>query len=293
MTKKEAQAKQRQQYLHLMGIEQWLLRDVPLSIEEITQHSQVNKSELKRTTDQHSQGSESEFTRTAAKQTAVGESESQQSNLQQATAIETDVKSPSSIINPNLNAKTFDWPELQTAVQNCTVCDLSESRTRTVFGAGHPQARLMVIGAAPGDDEDRQGQPFMGKAGQLLTEMLAAIGFKRDQVFISNILKCRPLANREPSAVELACCAPFLARQISLVQPQVILAIGTVAAHSLLQSSENISRLRGVQHSCPGSDIPVYVSYHPSHLLRAPKNKGKAWQDLKQVLHILKQQETH
>ncbi len=276
MTKKEAQAKQRQQYLHLMGIEQWVLRDVSLSIEEISHHSHTNEPDTNQAVVKHSLTSESEFTQEIAAHPKMKE---------------TVTEAQSAALNPNFDAKSFDWSELQTAVQNCTVCDLSESRTRTVFGAGHPQARLMVIGAAPGDDEDRQGQPFMGKAGQLLTEMLAAIGFKREQVFISNILKCRPLANREPSAVELACCAPFLARQISLVQPQVILAIGTVAAHSLLQTSDNISRLRGTQHRCPGNDIPVYVSYHPSHLLRAPKNKGKAWQDLKYVMQILKQQE--
>jgi len=257
MTEEEAQTKQlQQQYLSLMGIEQWVLRDVPLSIDELHRHSQ----------------------------TAVVEPAPESS----PKPVPDNAKPP---LNPNKQAKNLDWPQLQTAVQNCTVCDLSEYRTRTVFGAGHPQSRLMIIGAAPGDDEDRQGQPSMGKAGQLLAEMLSAIGFSRDQVFITNTLKCKPLANREPSPVELACCEPFLLRQIDLIKPKVILAIGTVAAHSLLKTSDAIGKLRGSVHQCQGRDIPVYVSYHPSYLLKAPASKGKAWQDLKAILKILQQEE--
>jgi len=255
MTDKEAHTKQlQQQYLQLMGIEQWVLRDVPLLDKDIDSTSQTIVS--------YDQQSES---------------------VQKITVTST--------TNPNQNAKTLDWPQLQTTVQNCNVCDLSEGRTRTVFGAGHPQARLMIVGAAPGYEEDKQGQRFVGKAGQLLTEMLLAIGFSRDQVFITNALKCRPLANREPSQVELACCLPFLLRQISLIQPKVILAVGLVAAHTLLGTTEKIAKLRGQQHYLNDSGIPLYVSYHPSYLLKAPMSKGKAWQDLKQVLQLLNQEE--
>ncbi len=255
MTDKEAHTKQlQQQYLHLMGIKQWVLRDVPLLDKDLDCASQNSVS--------HDQYSEPK----------------QEIPVKRTT-------------NPNQNASNLDWPQLQTAIQNCTVCDLSEARTRTVFGAGHPQARLMIVGAAPGDDEDRQGQPFMGKAGQLLTEMLSAIGFTRDQVFITNVLKCRPLADREPSQVERACCQPFLLRQISLIQPKIILAAGLVAAHTLLGTTENIAKLRGKLHSLSGSDVPVFVSYHPSYLLKAPLSKGKSWQDLKQVMQLLKQEE--
>lgn len=248
MTDKEAHL--RQQYLHAMGIEQWVLRDVFLDSDSI----KVPPAEAR-----------------------------PKVSLQQAEDIESH-----SGINPNDDASNLDWAQLQLAVQNCTACALSETRTQAVFGSGHPQAQLMIVGEAPGADEDRQGLPFVGKAGQLLTEMLLAIGFKRDQVFIANSLKCRPPNNRNPSQPELACCEPFLKRQIDLIQPKAILVLGRVAAHNILKSTDSLAKMRG-QHQLADQNIPVYVSYHPAYLLRSPSDKAKTWQDLKQVLQLVKQ----
>lgn len=173
------------------------------------------------------------------------------------------------------------WQALGAEVAACTACELHRSRTQTVFGVGATNATLMVVGEAPGADEDRQGEPFVGRAGQLLNEMLFAIGLRREQVYIANILKCRPPNNRDPAAEEVAQCEHFLHRQISHVRPAVVLAVGRVAAQNLLHTQQPLSRLRGQSHSLPGAaDIPVVVTYHPAYLLRSPRDKHKAWQDL-------------
>jgi uracil-DNA glycosylase len=170
------------------------------------------------------------------------------------------------------------WPELRARVVACTDCPLHATRTQAVFGVGNPQAELMIVGEAPGADEDRLGEPFVGRAGQLLTAMLRAIGLRREQVYIANILKCRPPGNRDPQPEEVLCCEPFLLRQIALVRPRVILAAGRVAAQNLLKSSENVGRLRAGEHRL--GETPLLVTYHPAYLLRSPEEKGKAWQDL-------------
>lgn len=180
-----------------------------------------------------------------------------------------------------------DWTTLKRQVAECTACALHESRTQTVFGVGNEQAALMVIGEAPGADEDRQGEPFVGRAGQLLTAMLGAIGLQRRDVYIANILKCRPPGNRNPTPAEAVCCLPFLERQIDLVAPRLILAVGAVAAHHLLDSDESVGRLRGQVHTYGASRVPLIVSYHPAYLLRQPAEKAKAWQDLQKVRGIL------
>ena len=179
----------------------------------------------------------------------------------------------------------LDWPALRDAVASCTACALCESRTQTVFGVGHVQARLMVVGEAPGEQEDRQGEPFVGQAGKLLDNMLRAIGLTRDagappaqQVFIANTLKCRPPRNRNPDPAETAACAPYLARQIELVHPRVLLAMGRFAAQALLASDEPIGKLRGRVHRW--RDTPVVVTYHPAYLLRTLPDKARAWDDL-------------
>ena len=179
---------------------------------------------------------------------------------------------------------SMDWPALQAAVAGCTACALCGSRTQTVFGVGHPQAHWMIVGEAPGEEEDRQGEPFVGKSGQLLDNMLAAIGLTRGgsdparQVYIANVLKCRPPANRNPHADEVAQCEPFLRRQIELVQPKIILAMGRFAVTSLLQSDAAIGKLRGRVHQVGG--VPTVVTYHPAYLLRNLTDKAKAWDDL-------------
>jgi DNA polymerase len=179
---------------------------------------------------------------------------------------------------PEAESSAVGWDELRTAVAGCTRCGLHESRTQTVFGVGSFAADWMIIGEAPGAEEDRRGEPFVGRAGKLLDEMLLAIGQQRQTVFIANILKCRPPNNRDPSADESASCRPYLRRQIELVQPKIILAVGRIAAQQLLQSDAPVGRLRGTVHELDG--IPLVVTYHPAYLLRSPSQKRKSWDDL-------------
>ena len=174
----------------------------------------------------------------------------------------------------------LDWHALQEQVAQCPRCpELVANRTQTVFGVGNHHTDWLVIGEAPGAEEDQQGEPFVGRAGQLLNAMLLAIGLKREQVFIANILKCRPPNNRDPKPEEAANCAPYLQRQIALIQPKIILAVGRVAAQNLLQTGTPIGKLRGQVHSY--GNIPLVVTYHPAYLLRTPSDKRKAWEDLK------------
>jgi len=175
-------------------------------------------------------------------------------------------------------AGALGWEELRAAVAGCTRCALHGSRTQTVFGVGNPTAEWMIIGEAPGAEEDRRGEPFVGRAGKLLDEMLLAIGQGRESVFIANILKCRPPNNRDPAADEAASCRPYLERQIELVRPRIILAVGRIAAQQLLQSDEPVGRLRGKVHQLGAT--PVVVTYHPAYLLRSPSQKRKSWDDL-------------
>ena len=175
---------------------------------------------------------------------------------------------------------TLDWEALQQRVENCTLCALHKSRTRTVFGTGNRNADWLIIGEAPGRDEDREGEPFVGRAGKLLTEMLFAAGYQRKDVYIANILKCRPPNNRDPSPEEVACCHSYLERQIELVQPVLILAVGRIAAHNLLHSDLQVGRLRGRVHRYGERQIPLVVTYHPAYLLRSPLEKRKVWDDL-------------
>lgn len=178
-----------------------------------------------------------------------------------------------------LDLSGTDWPALEQQVAACTRCALCEGRTNTVFGVGDRSARWMIIGEAPGAEEDRRGEPFVGRAGQLLDAMLNAAGFARSDVFIANVLKCRPPNNRDPSNAEAAACAPYLARQIELVRPDLILAVGRIAAQRLLESTDPLGKLRGRVHA-HASGVPVVVTYHPAYLLRSPSQKRKAWEDL-------------
>jgi DNA polymerase len=183
----------------------------------------------------------------------------------------------------------LDWDALRARVADCRLCELHGTRTQSVFGVGNTTADLLVIGEAPGADEDRQGEPFVGRAGQLLNAMLQAIGLARKEVFIANILKCRPPGNRDPRPEEALRCQPYLLRQIELVKPKAILAVGRIAAQNLLQSQEAVGKLRNRTHSFGATGIPLIVTYHPAYLLRSPDQKGKAWQDLQAVAGLLKQ----
>lgn len=176
------------------------------------------------------------------------------------------------------------WDELANSVSGCTLCQLHTTRTQTVFGVGDRRAEWMIIGEAPGADEDKQGEPFVGRAGQLLNSMLRAIGFPREQVFIANVLKCRPPGNRDPKPEEVACCMPYLARQIELVNPRMILCVGRIAAQNLLNTDTPIGKLRGQVHRLGASQRPMVVTYHPAYLLRSPGEKRKAWEDLQLAL---------
>ncbi len=187
------------------------------------------------------------------------------------------------------DAVALAWPELRAAVAACTRCELHRTRTQTVFGVGDPSARLMFIGEAPGAEEDRQGEPFVGRAGQLLTQMIRALGLARSEVFIANVLKCRPPGNRDPSAREAACCRPFLERQIELVNPAMIVAVGRIAAQTLLGSEAPLGKLRSRVHDFGPARRPLIVTYHPAYLLRSPAEKRRAWQDLQFVLRTLRE----
>lgn len=174
-----------------------------------------------------------------------------------------------------------DWAGLQAEVLGCTRCALHRGRTQAVFASGDRAARWMVVGEAPGADEDRQGEPFVGRAGQLLNAMLAAIGLSRPEVFVANMVKCRPPQNRDPKPEELATCRPYLERQVRLLQPTLILVVGRIAAQNLLATDAPLARLRGQVHRVGGLNTPAIVTYHPAYLLRTPADKRKAWEDLK------------
>ncbi|MDP2786131.1 MAG: uracil-DNA glycosylase [Sulfurimicrobium sp.] len=174
---------------------------------------------------------------------------------------------------------SMDWSELKQAVAACTACRLHEDRTQSVFGVGDEQADWLFVGEGPGAEEDRQGEPFVGQAGKLLDNMLAAIHLQRgSNVYIANTVKCRPPGNRNPEAGEMAACEPYLARQIALLQPKLIVALGKVAAQGLLGSDRTIASLRGTLHQAHG--IPLVVTYHPAYLLRNLPDKARAWEDL-------------
>ncbi|HZF80023.1 MAG TPA: uracil-DNA glycosylase [Rubrivivax sp.] len=191
----------------------------------------------------------------------------------------------------------LDWPALREAVAGCRACGLCTTRTQTVFGVGHPQAQWMVIGEAPGEQEDLQGEPFVGASGQLLDRMLAALKLSRvdddqapaaQRVFIANTLKCRPPRNRNPTPEELQRCEPFLMRQIELVKPRIILAMGAFAVKALLRTDLPVGRLRGQVHRYHG--VPLVVTYHPAYLLRSPTDKARAWEDLCLAAQVAEEQ---
>jgi uracil-DNA glycosylase family 4 len=175
----------------------------------------------------------------------------------------------------------FDWEALQARVAACTRCGLAATRTQTVFGVGNRQAEWLIVGEAPGAEEDARGEPFVGRAGQLLNSMLRAVGLAREQVYIANVLKCRPPGNRDPSAAEAAECLPYLEQQIALLKPKILLVVGRIAAQNLLRTDSPLGRLRQQVHRFGLSQVPLVATYHPAYLLRTPADKRKAWEDLK------------
>ncbi len=204
--------------------------------------------------------------------------------LRDSPSIESDV--PDVIIESNetVAASTLDWPALEQTVAVCTQCPLCEQRTQAVFGVGNQQADWLIIGEAPGEQEDLQGEPFVGKAGLLLNNMLTAVGLDRHKAYIANIAKCRPPQNRDPAPEEIEKCLPYLQRQVELIQPKLILVVGRIAAQTLLKTDTPVGKLRGQIHTYPDTDIPMIVTYHPAYLLRRPSEKRKSWDDLKLAL---------
>ncbi|MCF6286040.1 MAG: uracil-DNA glycosylase [Candidatus Hydrogenedentes bacterium] len=200
-----------------------------------------------------------------------------------STEAQADAPSVASAPPPN---EAPSLAELAEAVRACKQCSLCETRTQTVFGVGNENADLVFVGEAPGADEDAQGEPFVGKAGQLLTDIIVkGMKVRREEVYICNVLKCRPPNNRNPKPEEMAQCEPFLVQQLARIRPKVICALGGVAAKCLLQTEEGVGRLRGRWHNYQG--IPLRVTYHPAYLLRTPSDKGKVWEDIQEVMKVL------
>ncbi|EIJ43711.1 uracil-DNA glycosylase, family 4 [Beggiatoa alba B18LD] len=267
----------RRHYLTAMGIQQWVRRSLPVEetsdvlpqtphIQEnptLSNNKQPNIHSPLQTLRQGLQPQQHTTVTTAPRHTEQAENGDSLNFIDQAARLITQL----------------DWTTLETRVSTCTACRLHQGRTQTVFGAGNLQADWLLIGEAPGADEDIQGQPFVGKAGQLLTQILNALQLPRSTVYIANVLKCRPPDNRNPAPDELACCTPFLDRQIALLQPKIIIALGAFAAQHLLNTRKSIGELRGKQHHYANTNIPLIATYHPAYLLRSPSQKAKVWQD--------------
>jgi len=184
------------------------------------------------------------------------------------------------------NIGDLDWPELKAVVRDCTACKLRAGCTQTVFGVGDEQADWLFVGEGPGADEDARGEPFVGQAGKLLDNMLLALKLKRGKrVYIANVVKCRPPGNRAPEPDEIAACLPYLQRQIALIKPKVIVALGKTAANALLGREATLASLRGKVHDFEG--IPLVITYHPAYLLRTPLDKAKTWQDLSLAVQVI------
>ena len=190
---------------------------------------------------------------------------------------------------PLIDIPLDNWDALNHSIHQCQSCELAQNCMQKVPGIGNQQADLMIIGEGPGHDEDIKGEPFVGRSGQLLDKMLAAIGITRSQVFITNIVKCRPPNNRDPHVDEVKACDRFLQAQIKLISPKVILSVGRISAHSLLHCTDPVGRLIKNMHQLAGTEIPIKVTYHPAYLLRTPSAKAIAWQDMKTLHRILNQ----
>lgn len=203
--------------------------------------------------------------------------------MQQAKKQNPSLQPPTANLHPgSLPAGSAGLAAIREELGDCRRCKLHASRSHLVFGSGNPDADLVFVGEAPGFEEDRQGLPFVGKAGQLLTGIIEAVGFRREEVYICNVIKCRPPGNRNPEGEEIASCEPFLRKQLAAIRPKVICALGTFSAQTLLQTREKISSLRGQFHLYQG--IPLMPTYHPAYLLRNPQDKRLVWEDIQQII---------
>lgn len=241
---------QRRQYLEAMGIQTWSLRQP------------------------QSQSQSVDATQAAAETVAT-------------LSLQSEPVAPVADQHIKLPVVATDWAGLQAEVSVCARCELSQHRSQTVFGVGNRNADWLVVGEAPGADEDAKGEPFVGASGKLLNQMLLAVGLKREEVYIANIVKCRPVDDRDPRPAEAAACEAYLKQQIALIQPKLIFAVGRIAAQNLLKSDQKVGDMRGQRFEYGDSKIPLIVSYHPAYLLRMPSAKRKAWQDLLFARQIL------
>ena len=222
--------------------------------------------------------------------TAVVETAVEQGNRSSVVVALQPVEPAHQPVEPTPAPAVLDsWDAITQSIHQCNACALAQNCSQKVPGVGDQQADLLIIGEGPGHDEDIRGEPFVGRSGQLLDKMLASIGIAREQVFITNIVKCRPPNNRDPKKEEVKQCHAFLEAQIKQIAPRVILSVGRVSAHSLLDSNQPVGKLIKQMHELPGTSIPVKVTYHPAYLLRNPSAKAIAWQDLKQLYQLLNQ----
>ena len=196
-------------------------------------------------------------------------------------ATPTDIKHVSEENKSSYKELGQELSHLANQVEACDQCELHKSRTQTVFGVGNRNSDWLIVGEAPGADEDFKGEPFVGRAGKLLNAMLFSMGLQRQEVFIANILKCRPPKNRDPKINEVEACEKYLRQQIALIKPKIILALGRIAAQNLLKLDTPIGKMRGNSYLYPDTNLPVVVTYHPAYLLRSPREKRKVWQDIK------------
>jgi len=265
---------QRLHYLRALDIDVWVPRDAE---EEQKPEAQESRHEAR----DHESG---RVTRDAGHDVGRAQSDRVTRHVSRVTTIG---EAPIGEITASTDASvaTLDWPALEAAVKACAKCGLHRTRKNPVFGVGNRQAQWMVIGEAPGADEDAQGEPFVGRAGQLLNSMIKAVGLQREDVYIANILKSRPPNNRDPAPDEVTACIPYLHRQIELVNPKLLLCVGRIAAQNLLNTDTPIGKLRGQVHRL--GNRPVVVTYHPAYLLRSPGEKRRAWQDLVLAMHTM------
>jgi len=270
-------------YLNAMGIPVWVSRDSVVEINDLEHLAGVTESEKKSDDEGELPCADSALSiiETLDSTSSATQKDKNQQFNKQTLSNDSSVIAAEKIIKDVVNTHSLDWHTLQDKVSSCQQCGLYNNRTNTVFGKGHQQADWMIIGDAPASQDDQQGQPFIDQAGQLLTNMLRAIGLKRDEVFVTNLLKCRPPNNRDPDIEEAVACNAYLQRQLQLIQPKIVLVLGRTAAQYLLNTKEPLARLRGKTHQLPEIDIPLVVTYHPAYLLKKTIDKRKAWEDLK------------
>lgn len=271
----------RKHYLKAMGIDAWVPRSAAASDAQATLPNQTSAATHE---DQVAPERPVSGDRPAA---TLAIKEQADAMTKPSTRKRADATAPVAVAPPRDIPQ--DWEGLRAMVKDCQACKLCATRTQTVFGVGPQDAPLMVVGEGPGADEDAQGEPFVGRAGKLLDEMLAAIGHsRRSNTFIANVVKCRPPGNRDPEPDEVESCRPYLEQQIALVRPKLIVALGRVAAQRLLATDQPLSKLRGPLHRYGALETPLFVTYHPAYLLRSPREKAKSWDDLKKVWRHLR-----